>query len=227
MLRQMCRRGRFMAHLRDSSMQLIISDPIKTLSDIILEKPTLKKDPGAAGLKIVPADVYNAILAYLNLQTPTSPLRHAQAMPHPHNACVLPRAAMPICHIKHKGRDYSTFDMHSGNSSVHFRMEGINTDSGHIEAMWQYTISGILRTFIVLSTHQDLSPQDKENDPYSPFAGFLAKIVYTRQTNNLSLVIVEQDQIIGHVAYYIRPVSTFGIGRSTTVLVNSLHRNRE
>ena len=228
MLRQMCRRGRLMARLRDSSMQLIISDPIKTLSDIILEKLTLKEDPGGAGLKIVPADVYNAILAYLNVQTPTSLLRHAQAIPHPDNASVLPRAAMPIRHIKHKGRDYSTFDMHSGNSSVHFRMESINTDSGHIEAMWRYTISGILRTFIVLSTHQDdLSPQDEEKNPYASFAGFLSKIVYTRRTDNLSLVILEQDRIIGHVAYYIRPAGTFGIGRSTTVLVNSLHRNRE
>jgi len=92
-----------MAHLWDSSMQLMISDPIKMLSDIILEKPTLKEDPGGASLKIVPADVYNAILAYLNLQTPTSLLHHPQAIPHPDNASVLSRAAMPICHIKHRG----------------------------------------------------------------------------------------------------------------------------
>jgi len=106
-------------------------------------------------------------------------------------------------------------------------MEGINTDSGHIEAMWRYTISRILRTFIVLSTHQDLLPQDEENDPYASFASFLAKIIYTHQTNNLSLVILKQNQIIGHVAYYIWPAGTFGIGRSMTVLVNSLHYNRE
>lgn len=225
MLRQMCRRGRLMARLRDSSIQT--TDPTKMLSDIILEKPIVKEDPGGAGLKIVPIDVYAAILAYLNLHNPVSPLRHAQAMPHPSNARVLPRAAVPIRHIKHKGRDYATVDMHQGNSSVHFRMKGIRNDAGHIEAMWRYTIDGILRTFIVLSVHHDLSQQDEKNDPYTSFPGFLAKVVYTRQTDNLSLIILEQDHIIGHVAYYARPAGTFGIGRPTTVLVNSLHRNRE
>ena len=116
--------------------------------------------------------------------------------------------------------------MHPGNSSVHFRMQGIHKDSGHIEAMWRYTINGILRTFIILSAHHGLLQQDNQSDPYASLPGFLAKVVYTRQSNNLSLIILEQDHIIGHVAYYIRPAGTFGIGRSTTVLVNSLHRNR-
>jgi len=78
-----------MARLRDSSTQT--ADPIKTLADIILEKPTVKEDVSGPGLKIVPIDVYAAILAYLNSHTPASPLRHAQALPHPSNACVLPR----------------------------------------------------------------------------------------------------------------------------------------
>jgi len=229
MLRQMCRRGRLMARLQDFSSQLMTttSEPVKMLSNVILGKPIFKEDPIGAGLNIVPADVYSAILTYLNLQTPAFPLRDARAMPHPKNAHVLPRAAVPIRHINHKGRDYSTFDMHHGNSSVHFRMQGVLKDSGHIETMWRYTINGILRTFIVLSVHHDLSQQDEKNDPYTPFPGFLVKVVYTRRSNDLSLIILEQDHFIGHVAYYIRPEGTFGIGRSTSVLVNSLHRNRE
>ena len=226
MLRQMCRRGRLMARLHDSSSHPTSPESITILSDILLQTASVKEDPDGTGLEIVPADVYEAILSYLNSQMPFLH-RHAQAMPHPHNAHVLPCAAIPVCHIKHKGRDYSTVGMHSGNSSVHFlKARSSTVDSGHIEAMWQYTIDGILRTFIVLSVHQNLSPQDEVLDPYIAYPGFLAKVVYARQTDNLFLVILEQDQIVGHVAYYNRPAGTFGIRRSTSILVNSLHRYR-
>jgi len=225
MLRQMCRRGRLMAFLQNSTT----SDPIKTAMNILLQKPSAKEDPSGAGLKVVPLEVYNAILAHLNSARITSAFfRHAQAIPHPDNACVLPRSAFPVNQVKHKCRNYSTFDMHHGNSSVYFAAkEEFRPDSGHIESMWRYKIDGVLRTFIVLSVHQPLFPQDEACNPYRLYPGFLAKVVYTRQLDNLALTILEQDQIVGHVAYYSRPPGTFGITRATSILVNSLHRNRD
>ncbi|KAF8954558.1 hypothetical protein BDZ97DRAFT_1766045 [Flammula alnicola] len=195
------------------------------LSDV---KPSRKEDPSGAGLKIVPVDVYNAILAYLNAVSRSLQFRHAQAIPHPNNALVLPRAAVPVFHFKHKGRDYSTIDMHPGNSSVHFASKESGPDSGHIESMWRYKLDvGLSRTFIVLSLHQPLSPQDAQHNPYQLRPGFLANVVYARNSDNHHLMILEQDDIIGHVAYYARPPGTFGISGATTVLINSLHRNRD
>jgi len=226
MLHQICRRGRLMAHLHDSSSHRLVPDSTKTFSDILLQTASIQEDIGA-GLTIVPINVYEAILSHLNSET-LFPLRHAQAMPHPDNARVLPRTAVSVHHFKHKGRDYSTVDVHPGNSSVHFsaKSKTYTADSGHIEAIWQYKIDGILRTFIVLSVHKNLSPQDEARDPYIAYPGLLAKVVYTRQTDNLSLVILEQDQIVAHAAYYTRPSGTFGIKSLTTILINSLHRYR-
>jgi hypothetical protein len=226
MLHQICQHGRLIGCLHDSSSNPLSLTSTKTLSDILLQTAGIQEDPGAC-LKIVPPDVYGAILSYLNFQT-LFPFRHAQALPHPDNARVLPRTAISVRHFKHKGRDYSTVDMHPGNSSVHFLAQGraITADSGHIEVIWRYKIDRILCTFVMVSAHQNLSPQDETRDPYVSYTGFLAKLVYARQTNNLSLVILEQDQIVSHAAYYTRPAGTFGIRHSTSVLINSLHRYR-
>lgn len=238
MLRQICRRGRLMACLRSSSLypespSTPFSSIIAKAASTILRTPAPKIDTNGAGLKIVDQDAYEAILHYLNAAeqfTGLSPLRHAQDLPHPYNARILPRSAFPIRQFKHKGRDYSTFETHPGNSSVFFnaRVQS-GADSGHIESVWRFTIDGKQsRTFVVLSVHQPLSSGDAKRNPYQERPGFLANVVYARSSNvsALRLMIFEPQDIVGHVAYYVRPPGTFGIKKSTNVIINSLHRYR-
>lgn len=228
MLRQMCRRGRLTAYLRNTSLNAILS---KGNGSFGVQENSTKRN---AGLELVPLDVYNEVLAHINSTTSSEvlPYRHAQDLPHPlTGARVLPRHALAVRRFEHKGRGYATIALHPGNSSVSFTPTTENApDSGHIEAIWSFNLPGvgIERKFIVLSAHENLSVQDAQLNPYRSKPGFLANIVYTRDpTKGLRFIIVETEAIIGHVAYYSRPPGTFGIKRATTVLVNSLHRYRD
>lgn len=221
MLRQICRRGRLMSLLRNP----IIGS--KTSRNPLIAEPEEKEDPSGLGLKAVPLNVYEEILYYINQQTRSNEVRHYKSLPHPENATVLPRYAIPIKRFRHKCRDYSIFDDHPGNSAIHFepQMDGIN--SGHIESAWSFKQSdGNCRTYIIVSKHQPLSLKDEERSPYHLRPGFLAKIVYPRDPDDLLLTIIEPDNLIGHVASYDRPVGTFGFPFTTKIVINSLNRNR-
>lgn len=234
MLRQMCRRGRLTAYLQNTSLNVILTkgDSSAELSASKQKKSTKRN----AGLQVVPLDEYNKILAYVNSALPPgdSPYRHAQDLPHPLKAKVLPRYALPVRRFQHKGRGYTTISLHCGNSSVSFTPKsGTTTESGHIESIWSFNLSdaGVddeSRRFVVLSLHEGLSAQDAQRNPYRSKPGFLANIVYTHDPAKglQRTMILEEEAIIGHVAYYSRPPGTFGIKRGTTVLVNSLHRYR-
>lgn len=229
MLRQMCRRGRLTAYLRNTSFLSKGSGSFE-VQDSKQEKSTKR----TAGLELVPIDIYNEVLAHVNstLSNEELPYRHAQDFPHPQEgARVLPRHALPVRRFEHKGRAYATIALHPGNSSVSFTPTTETApDSGHIEAIWSFNLpgTGTERKFIVLSSHENLSLQDAQLNPYQSKPGFLANIVYTRDPNKgLHFIIIETEAIIGHVAYYSRPPGTFGIKSATTVLVNSLHRYRD
>lgn len=227
MLRQMCRRGRLTAYLDSNPLNATPST-----DDNALFVPDAKHN---GGLEVVPLDVYNKILDCLNSGLPShvSAYRHAQDLPHPLKANVLPRFAWPIHRIQHKGRSYSIVNLHGGNSSIFFSPTTETApDLGHIEAMWRYDLSNAgfqeSRTFIVLSLHESLSAEDTQRNPYRSKPGFLANIMYARDpAKALHLTIIEQAAIISHVAYYCRPARTFGIQKATTVFVNSLHRYRD
>ncbi|KJA19185.1 hypothetical protein HYPSUDRAFT_204763 [Hypholoma sublateritium FD-334 SS-4] len=234
MLRQMCRRGRLTAYLRNTSLKLILlkSDSSPEIPDSN-QKNSAKRN---AGLEVVPLDIYNEILAYVNstLQPEDLPYRHARDLPHPENAKVLPQYALRVRRFQHKGRGYTTVGLHPGNSCVSFTpAAGTAPESGHIEAIWSFNFSSAdveeSHKFIVVSLHEGLSMQDSRRNPYRSKPGFLANLVYRRELTEGRgpMVIVEEKAIIGHVAYYSRPPGTFGIKRGTTVLVNSLHRYRD
>lgn len=235
MLRQMCRRGRLIAFLRRWNLDPASdSTTIQTGMHVFSKTHTQKEDPSGAGLKLLSSQEYSMILEYLNAlanssNPPGPPFRHAQCMPHLAHEQVLPRSAIPIKQLKLKGRDYSTFGMHPGNSSVHVSGKLSGLVSGHIESIWRFTglSPGETRTFILLSKHQSLSLKDDQMNPYRFRPGFLAKIVYARNSASLSLSVIEPDNIIAHVAYYARPQGTFGINKATSIVINSLHRYRD
>jgi hypothetical protein len=215
-----------MAFMHDSSSSPVtssVTNAIKTLIQNVIPPP---KSTDSIN-NMLPLDVYNGIRSILNAESPSTPFRHFQDFPHPDPAHVLPRQATSIQHIEIKGRDYSTFEQHHGNSSIGYYSSAASGDisAGFIDAIWGQTLDGVAQTFLVVSPHQLLSSEDSERNPYRGRNGFQVEIVYA----NLSHVrhIIRPNQVIGHIAYYKRPPGTFGIGSEITILVNSLHRNRE
>lgn len=225
MLRQMCRRGRLTAFLRNPVLSEDSFDPMIFLG----RKYNGRKNPKGIGLKPVPDNIYEEILAYINKES-TPSFRHCKSMPHPKNARVLSRFALRVNQFSHKERQYSTFELHPGNSTVRFEPGSTSGNTGHIESIWRYDLdgNGDLSTFIVISNHQSLSIEDATLNPFRARPGFLVKVVYARNPNDHQvLTIVQSDNIVSHLAYIDRPSGTFGIEGNMTVLIDSLHRNRD
>jgi len=230
MLRQICRRGRLMAFMCDSSSTVAstavssIANAIQTLIQNVL--PPKSMDDSNS---ILPLEVYDEIRSILNVELPSMQFRHFKDFPHPDSAHVLPRQATSIQHIKIKGRDYSTFKQHQGNSSIGYYSSAsgeIEISAGFIDTIWSQTLDGVAQTFLVVFRHQFLSSEDNQRSPYQGRNGFQVEIAYTN-SSSVHQVVIRPNQVIGHMAYYERPPGTFGIRRGITILINSLHRNRE
>jgi hypothetical protein len=237
MLRQICRRGRLTASIQSSiasgnpsskTLRILVSQHTQT--DVEAEPLTMstvaETQYNGQGTNL-PSQMYDLILRHINMLHPLSSFRHFKNLPHPIDANVLPKMAVPLHHIKYKERNYSTFSIHSGNSSISYRSKNGSVDAGFITAIWSQVLMGKLHSFIVVSPHKPLSADDEQRNPYQSKLGFCATLVYSQQPESHDKVVVEQEQIIGHVAYYIRPQGTFGIKEETMVLIDSLHRNRE
>ena len=179
------------------------------------------------GGKTLPLDVYDSILTYLNMLLPSSPIWHFKDLPHPMDTFVLPPMAVPLHHLQHKGRSYSTFTMHPGNSSISYRTRSGGAHMGFIVSMWAQVVMGKSHIFVIVSPHRLLSAGDEKMSPYQSRPGFLSSVVYSQQSDPHQAIVMEKQQIIAHVAYYSHPPGTFGIGAETLVLINSLHCNQD
>jgi hypothetical protein len=153
--------------------------------------------------------------------------RHHHHLPHPPGALVLPPVAISIQKIEHNGRGYTTFSSHPGNSSISYHCSNGNIDMGFITSIWSQVLQGMKRIFIVVAPHTFLSTQDAFCNPYSSRTGLLGTVVYSQPTQARPYVLICQNQIRGHIAYYNRPPGTFGIKVGVRVLIDSLHRNRD
>jgi hypothetical protein len=110
MLRQICRRGRLLSAMSDSSNQYVGS----ILKDI---EDTKSDDSNTSSsqhtLRQIPPGVYNTLLAYLNAKSPA--LRDYCNLPHPMGASILPPTATSLTYFKHNTRDFSVYNAHPGN----------------------------------------------------------------------------------------------------------------
>jgi len=240
MLHQICRRGRLLAFMKDSACSLlsdsegllsralqmfnILPSPLSTYSTQV-QSPLEQAVENSQGEELSP-EHYNLILAYVNQQSPTTPLRHYSYFPHPMDTEVLPRLASPIQHITHNGRPYSTIAMHQGNSSISFKPQNGGVDVGFIHSMWSQVLQGKQHTFIFVAPHTRLSNHDQLKNPYAARGGFSAGLVYSKSLQQYD-ILIEANQILAHVPYYKRPAGTFGIKEETMVIINSLNRNQE
>jgi hypothetical protein len=166
------------------------------------------------------------ILEYMSMLTLPLPLHHFKILPHPTDTYVLPHMAVPLHYLQHKGREYSTFSKHFGNSSMSYKSKDGITEVGFITSMWTQVIMGKLYSFIIVSLHRPLSVEDEQKSPFVSRPGFLSAVFYSQPSESCKQVVVEAEQIIGHVACYIRPPGTFGIEAGTMSLANSLHHHQ-
>ena len=187
--------------------------------------PLAEAHHNAQGINL-PTHVYDLILTYMNTLSTSSPIRHFKNLPHPMDVYVLPRTAMSTDHLEQKGRGYSTFSMHPGNSCISYKSKNDNIGTGFIASMWAQVLMGKLYQFIIISPHKYLSVDDEQKSPYPSRPGFLCTQIYHQQSEIYEQVIVEPNQIISHLGYFDRPSGLFGIEAKTRILVKSLHRNR-
>lgn len=244
MLRQICRRGR-LAGLANSynendsflgkALQLLFPNYTQAKSASLAADSSLDNQSDIAAAKFnskgttLPPHVYELILQHVNTVDGPGTFRHRSVLPHPPDANVLPALAVPVSHIEHQGRGYSTFSSHPGNSSITFFNTTLRTiDAGFILSMWSQVLMGRTRTFVVVAPHTPLSAQDRAQDPYASRPGLQGILVYSDPSLALERrrVVLEVTQFHSHIAYRDRPSGTFGIAQGTRVLINSLHRNR-
>jgi hypothetical protein len=220
-----------MAFMHDTSSTITssVTNAIKTLIHNVLPSKTRSLEDTSNNM--LPLVVYNEIRSILNADSPSTPFRHFKDFPHPDPAHVLSCQATSVQHIKIKGRDYSTFKQHHGNSSIGYYCSSasgeIEISAGFIDTIWRQTLDGVTQTFLVVSPHQFLSSEDHHRNPYQGRNGFQVEIAYTNPSASDVCHVIRQSQVIGHIAYYKRPPGTFGIQSGITILINSLHRNRE
>lgn len=234
MLRQICRRGRLSAITQDHiHSNNLFGEALKILfPDAVVPDPAPIQygDMETArynskGVMLTP-EIYNEILRLINSESQTLFFRHHHNLPHPPDALVLPPLAISIRKVEHNGRGYTAFSSHPGNSSISYHCSNGNIDTGFITSMWSQVLQGTKRIFIVVAPHTFLSAHDALRSPYSSRTGLLGTVVYSQPTQARSYVLIQQNQIRGHVAYYDRPPGTFGINEGVRILIDSLNRNR-
>jgi len=126
MLRQICRRGRLMAFMRDTSSTVTSSVTNAIIHNVL---PSKTQSPEDTSNNMLPPVVYDEIHSILNAGSPSTPLRHFKDFPHPDPGHVLPHQATSVQHIKIKGRDYSTFKQHHGNCSIGYYCSLVSGES--------------------------------------------------------------------------------------------------
>ena len=204
MLRQICRHGRLSGFIQQyMNTDSIFSIVLKTLSlDSVLASTesqdftSNEESPhNSKGEKISP-ELYNSILAHINVLWPNTSFQHHNDLHHPLDAQVLPPVAVPIQHITHKGHKYSTFSTHSGGSSISFHCKNGEVDVGFIISMWTQVLLGVSYLYIIVAPHTALTPSDKLCSPYTSQPGFMGTLVYSHPnpTQKQQQVLIEQRQ---------------------------------
>jgi hypothetical protein len=171
---------------------------------------------------------YNPILLYWNMVYPQVLFIHYNEVswPLPDPECILPWHAQFIRHVTHKDRNFSTFQLHPGNSSICFKHTDGRIDVGFIMSIWKQVLLGKLYTFVIVNPHVILSEEDKQKTPFARWRSFECAVIYTSPSTPQEPIAIKVKDIISHVAYYRRPAMTFGIAEPITVLVNLLHCKR-
>ncbi|KAF7372839.1 hypothetical protein MSAN_00489900 [Mycena sanguinolenta] len=243
MLRQMCRRGRLLAAISDSSKTADSKSPVVEAMRILspedqvsatsktLEQPSPGKETAYNGVgTILDVTIYEMILGYWNRNHSPPYIRAGDLTFDLLDAGVkvLPSRAVQRTDFKHNTRLFGAFGRHQANSSISFYNPFTGgKDFGYIESVWTMALEGQIRTFVVVQPHTAVSPADNAKAPYVACPGFKCFLCYTKPAHPRPGLIVELRHIISHVACFERPAGTYGIEQEITVFNDSVGRNRD
>jgi len=234
MLQQICHRGQLLGYLKSNGSPYYILEASKAALTVLCSRPT---SPNCDAVPItkkkhqcLPSNVYDLLLDYIRTQHPH--FRYYKDLPHPLDAHVFSPWILEKNHIIYKTWSLSTFSEHSGNSSIGYYSNVGTIEYGLICSIWVQSLGDRntdQHTFLLISPHEQLSNTDRSLSPYSGFPGFQCVVVYmcppsvVRATN---MIIIRLEEVISQVASYDRAPGTFGIKHAITILIDSLHCNR-
>ncbi|KAK7051733.1 hypothetical protein R3P38DRAFT_2502856 [Favolaschia claudopus] len=241
MLRQMCRRGRLLASMKDSvrtgdsesstvKAMRILYDPVST-SDGSPEhlSPAQESAHNASG-SILDESTYSLLLDYWN-QSYSPPYIHRSQFTYElmdMGINVFPTHAVEHTHFSHKTRTFSVFRKHAGGSSISFRHPATgHKDYGYIQEIWTQALQGECRTFAIIQPHTELSPIDAVKTHLPTHLRFRSFARYTNPQYVRPRLVVELRHIIAHVPFHWRPKGTYGITQAFTIFVDSLEKGRD
>ncbi|KAJ7165541.1 hypothetical protein C8R43DRAFT_1164869 [Mycena crocata] len=247
MLRQICRRGRLLASIRDTASATnsnsFVAQVMRVLSprtpasvDADTEVEAQRAEPtpddtayNGTGIRLGPV-TYELIFSYWN-QFHAPPYIHAHDLTYnllENEINVFPTWGVQLVHFEHKTRLFSTFDKHHGNSSISFLHPSTGRkDIGFIQAIWSLSLQGEIHTFVAVQPHIALSAEDEVHTPYISHPKFECSVKYYKPSHLPPAVIIETRHVVSHVAYYPPPEGTFGIEKTIAIFVDSLHRQRD
>jgi hypothetical protein len=226
MLRTIVRRQRFHAYCQSASQhgETRLSSILRTLVPHVAAIPARTPIPASEEIErlyethgdLVPPEIYNALLAYINL-TVTEQFHHCADLPHT-SPRVLPQIAIKHKGFTHRTRLFGSHSLNPGNSCISFWTSS-GVGSGEIVGIWSHFLDGIMHDFFAVSPHSSLSDEDSAHNPYNLFPGFQCTVVYQQLTNQI--IIIEPTHLIGHLAQLVRPPGTFGMSKSICILNHS------
>ena len=225
MLRTIVRRQRFHAYCQSVSQHgdTRLSSILQSLVPHVAAIPTCIPTPDKIEMlykshgDLVPPEIYNALLAYINTNS-MEQFRHCANLPH--TGRVLPQIAIKHKWFTHRTRLFGSRSLNPGNSCISFWTSS-GLGSGEIVGIWSHFLDGVMRDFLAVSPHSPLSDEDSARNPYNSFPGFQCTVVYQQSINQTMIIIIEPTHLIGHLTQLIRPPGTFGMSRSICILNHS------
>ncbi|EJD34272.1 hypothetical protein AURDEDRAFT_131254 [Auricularia subglabra TFB-10046 SS5] len=179
MLRQICRRGRLEALIRDAVRKsTVLQKFCAVLFPDALPEAVLSSAETATissqNKELSPAH-YQLILDYVNKSQAI--WRHRDAFPHPPLAKVLPARARELRSITVAARTYAVKGSHLANSSILFTIPNTRARrTGFITSIWTLPMDGKLRTFMLVQPQEDLTAEEYRLTPYACIAGQVAPL---------------------------------------------------
>ena len=199
-----------MGHLKSNGSPYHISEASKAALTVLCSRPA-SPDCDAVPItkqkhQCLPSNVYDLLLDYIHTQHPY--FQHYKDLPHSLDAHILSPWVLEKSHIIYKTQSLSTFSEHSGNSSIRYYNNVETTEYGLICSIWVQSLDDRdtdQYTFLLISSHEQLSNIDRSLSLYSDFPGFQCIVVYihpppiVRTTN---MIIIQLEQVISQVASY-------------------------
>ena len=208
-----------------TALKVLFLEAVIAPTELPIITPNNEALQNSKGKRLSP-DLYQSILTHVNMLWPNAPFQGCNDLPHPPNAHVLPTFAVPITHITHKGCNYSTFSMHSGDSSISYTCRDGTIDAGFIVSMWTQVLRAKSCLFIIVVPHAPLTANDaahKSIHVTTRLHGYCClQSTYPNAGTSACSHRTDADQ-----RPYCIPPGTFGIKVGVRVLIDSLRRDRE